>query len=102
VITRDIVELEETYAKSSIVNKKDKRYGVINLPRFYVDFEDYNNRNAASDIKLEIERLKEAGMEGLVLDLRDNGGGSLQTVVDIAGLFIKEGPIVQVRSTGEP
>ena len=101
-ITRDIVELEETYAKSSTVNKNGKTYGVINLPKFYIDFKDYDNRNAASDIKKEIERLKAEGMEGLVLDLRDNGGGSLKTVVDIAGLFIKEGPVVQVRSTGEP
>lgn len=101
-ITRDIVELEETYAKSSVVKKNDKTYGVINLPKFYVDFTDYNKRNAASDIKIEIERLKEQGMEGLVLDLRNNGGGSLKTVVDMAGLFIKEGPVVQVRTTGEP
>lgn len=101
-ITRDIVELEETYAKSSLVKNNDKRFGVINLPKFYVDFEDYRKRNAASDIKKEIERLKAEGMEGLVLDLRNNGGGSLQTVVDMAGLFIKDGPIVQVRSTGEP
>ncbi|MBT8274431.1 MAG: carboxy terminal-processing peptidase [Bacteroidia bacterium] len=101
-ITRDVVELEETYAKSSIVEKEGKTYGVINLPKFYVDFNDYNSRNAASDIKLEIERLKKEGMEGLVLDLRNNGGGSLKTVVDMAGLFIKEGPVVQVRTTGEP
>ncbi|WP_452221759.1 carboxy terminal-processing peptidase [Lacinutrix salivirga] len=102
IITRDIVELEETYAKSSIVKKNEKTYGIINLPKFYVDFTDYKNRNAASDIKLEIERLKAEGMDGLVLDLRNNGGGSLQTVVDIAGLFIEDGPIVQVKSTGEP
>ena len=101
-ITRDIVELEETYAKSSVVKKSDKTFGVINLPKFYVDFTDYNKRNAASDIKKEIERLKDQGMEGLVLDLRNNGGGSLKTVVDMAGLFIKEGPVVQVRTTGEP
>jgi carboxyl-terminal processing protease len=101
-ITRDIVELEETYAKSSIVKKDNKNYGVINLPKFYVDFEDYKGRNASSDIKLEIERLKEQGIEGLVLDLRNNGGGSLRTVVDMAGLFIKDGPVVQVRSTDEP
>ena len=101
-ITRDIVELEETYAKSSIVKKDNKNYGVINLPKFYVDFEDYKSRNASSDIKLEIERLKEQGIEGLVLDLRNNGGGSLRTVVDMAGLFIKDGPVVQVRSTDEP
>ncbi len=101
-ITRDIVELEETYAKSTTVIKDDKKYGVINLPKFYINFEDYNKRNAASDIKQEIERLKEEGIEGLVLDLRNNGGGSLQTVVDIAGLFIAEGPVVQVKTTGEP
>ncbi|WP_250433101.1 carboxy terminal-processing peptidase [Hanstruepera flava] len=101
-ITRDIVELEETYAKSSIVEKDNKKFGVIDLPKFYVDFEDYKKRNAASDIKLEIERLKAEGMEGLVLDLRNNGGGSLPVVVDIAGMFIKDGPVVQVRSTGEP
>lgn len=102
MITRDIVELEETYAKSSTVVKDEKVFGVINLPRFYVDFNDYKNRNAASDIKLEIERLKAQGIEGLVLDLRNNGGGSLQTVVDMAGLFIKNGPIVQVKTAGEP
>ena len=101
-IKRDIVELEETYAKSSTVIKDDKKYGVINLPKFYVDFEDYNKRNAASDIKLELERLKAEGVEGIVLDLRNNGGGSLQTVVDMGGLFIDEGPIVQVKTAGEP
>lgn len=101
-IPRDVIELEETYAKSSFVEKEGKIYGVINLPKFYADFDDYNKRNAASDIKKEIERLKAEGMEGLVLDLRNNGGGSLKTVVDMAGLFIKDGPIVQVRSTGEP
>lgn len=101
-IIRDIVELGETYAKSSVVEKNNKKFGVINLPSFYVDFDDYKNLNAATDVKKEIEHLKQEGMEGLVLDLRNNGGGSLPTVVDMAGLFIKEGPIVQVRSTGTP
>ncbi len=100
-IKRDIVELEETYAKSSIVEKEGKTFGIINLPKFYISFEDYNERNAASDIKQEILRLKEEGVEGLVMDLRNNGGGSLQTVVDIAGLFIEDGPVVQVKTTGE-
>ncbi|WP_179022093.1 carboxy terminal-processing peptidase [Winogradskyella forsetii] len=100
-IKRDVVELEETYAKSSIVEKDGKTFGIINLPKFYISFEDYNERNAASDIKQEILRLKEEGVEGLVMDLRNNGGGSLQTVVDIAGLFIEEGPVVQVKTTGE-
>ena len=101
MIPRDEIELEETYAKSSIVQKEDYKFGIINLPKFYIDFEDVNSRNATSDVKREIERLKAEGMEGLVLDLRNNGGGSLKTAVDIGGLFIKEGPIVQVRSTGE-
>lgn len=101
-ITRDVVELEETYAKSSTVDKDNRTFGVINLPKFYVDFDDYKKRNAASDIKQEIERLKQAGVEGIVLDLRNNGGGSLQTVVDMGGLFIEEGPIVQVKTAGEP
>ena len=99
-IPRDVVELEEVYAKSSTVVKDDKKFGIINLPGFYVSMEDYNKRNAATDVKMEIERLKEEGVEGLILDLRNNGGGSLQTVIDMAGLFIKEGPIVQVKTTG--
>ena len=101
-IPRDVIELEETYAKSSFVEKEGKTYGVINLPAFYADFEDYNNNNSASDVKKEIERLKAQGMEGLVLDLRNNGGGSLKAVVDMVGLFIKDGPVVQIRSSGEP
>ncbi|MEJ6623525.1 MAG: carboxy terminal-processing peptidase [Flavobacteriaceae bacterium] len=100
-ITRDIVKIEETFAKSATVNKGDYKYGLINLPKFYVDFDDYNSRNAATDIAAEIEKLKAEGAEGLILDLRDNGGGSLKTVVDIAGLFIKKGPVVQVKSSQE-
>ena len=97
-LTRDVVELQESFAKSATVIKEGRTYGLINLPKFYVDFEDYTKRNAASDVAKEIERLKAAGAEGLILDLRDNGGGSLKTVVEMAGLFIKSGPIVQVRS----
>jgi carboxyl-terminal processing protease len=97
-IPRDIVQLEETYAKSSIVESSNSKYGLINLPKFYFDFEDYSERNAASDIKKEIIRLKEEGMEGLILDLRNNGGGGLKPAVDMAGLFIEDGPIVQVQS----
>lgn len=100
-IPRDEIELEETYAKSSIVKKSNYKFGIINLPKFYIDFDDINSRNSTTDVKREIERLKGEGMDGLVLDLRNNGGGSLKTAVEIGGLFIKEGPIVQVRSTGE-
>ena len=100
VVTRDIVELEETYAKSSIINDESSKYGLINLPRFYVDFDDYGERNAATDLKKEILNLKSKGINGLILDLRNNGGGSLKTVVDITGFFIEKGPVVQVKSIG--
>ena len=99
-IPRDEIELEETYAKSSIWKNDGFIFGIINLPKFYIDFKDLNSRNASTDLKNEILNLKEEGMNGLVLDLRNNGGGSLKTVVDIGGLFIDKGPIVQVRSTG--
>ncbi len=97
IITRDVVELEETYAKSTLVKKDKRLYGLINLPKFYFNPQNYKERNATSDIKKEIKYLKEKKVEGLIIDLRNNGGGSLQAVVDIAGLFIKTGPIVQVK-----
>ena len=99
-ITRDEVILEESYAKSTLIRKDNKTYGLITLPKFYVDFNDYKEINCASDVKKEIINLKKEGIEGLVLDLRNNGGGALQTVVDMTGLFIETGPIVQVKSIG--
>jgi len=100
-IIRDIVEIEETYAKSSVVEKNGVKYGVIYLPKFYIDFENNDSRDAGKDMAIEVERLKKEGVQGIVIDLRDNGGGSLKTVVDIAGLFIEEGPIVQIKSAGK-
>ena len=100
-IIRDIVEIEETYAKSSVVNKNGIKYGVIYLPKFYIDFENKDGRDAGKDIAKEVERLKAAGVNGIVLDVRDDGGGSLSTVVDIAGLFIEQGPIVQIKTAGK-
>ena len=100
IINRDVVELEESYAKSSIIKKNGKSYGFIELPKFYIDFKDQNSRNAASDIKKELEILKKKNVSGVIMDLRNNGGGSLKTVVDITGFFIDEGPVVQVKSTG--
>ena len=96
-IQRDIVLLEETYIKSSFVEKDGNNYGIINIPKFYIDFENQDNRDAAKDLKIEINRLKEQGVQGLVIDLRNNGGGSLKTVVDMAGMFIESGPVVQVK-----
>jgi carboxyl-terminal processing protease len=99
-IIRDEVETEETFAKSSIVEKDGKRYGIIYLPKFYISFENKENRDAYKDIAVEIERLKAQNIDGLVMDLRDNGGGSLETVVKMVGLFIPEGPVVQVKGPG--
>ena len=99
-IMRDVVELEEVYAKSTLIDKENVNYGYISLPKFYVDFSDYKNRNSAEDVKNHIIKLKNNGMQGLILDLRNNGGGSLQTVVDMTGLFIEKGPVVQVKSIG--
>ena len=96
-VKRDIVLLEETYIKSSIVEKDNNTYGLINIPKFYIDFDNQSNRDAAKDLRTEIERLKEQGIQGLVIDLRNNGGGALKTVVDMAGMFIKNGPVVQVK-----
>ena len=100
LIQRGIVELEELYAKSTLINKGDKNYGYISLPKFYIDFADRKSRNSANDVKNEIIKLKNNGISGLILDLRNNGGGALQTVVDMTGLFIEKGPVVQVKSTG--
>ena len=97
-IIRDEIEIEETYAKSTIVEKNGIKYGVIYLPKFYIDFENKDGRDAGKDIANEVERLKKANVKGIVFDVRDNGGGSLKTVVDIGGLFIDQGPIVQVKS----
>jgi len=99
-VKRDEVELEETFAKSTVISKNDNNYGYISLPKFYADFDNYKNRNSANDVKNEIIKLKNNGIQGLILDLRNNGGGSLQTVVEMTGLFIERGPIVQVKSIG--
>lgn len=100
-INRDTVVMEESFLKSTLIEKAGRSFGFIHLPKFYVDFKDYKERNAAKDMQQEIIRLKKQGIQGLIIDLRNNGGGSLQTVVDMAGFFIDEGPVVQVKSTSE-
>lgn len=95
---REEVAIEDTFAKSIIVNSPNgKKYGFINLPSFNADFEDAKGRNASDDIKNEIIKLKAQNIEGIVLDLRNNGGGSLTEVGDIMGLFMNAGPYVQVK-----
>jgi carboxyl-terminal processing protease len=99
-IIRDIVVLEETYARSAIIKNSytNKGVGYIKLPKFYADFSNKNGRTCAKDVRIEVEKLKAQGMDGLVIDLRNNGGGSLMDVVEMAGLFVDNGPMVQVRN----
>ena len=95
---REEVAIEDTFARSIIVNSADgKKYGFISLPSFNADFEDPKGRNASDDIKNEILKLKPQGVQGIILDLRNNGGGSLTEVGDIMGLFMNAGPFVQVK-----
>lgn len=101
-IVRGEVLMEETFAKSAIINTKNGKIGYIYLPEFYSDFQHVNGRHCAEDVAIEVLKLKKAGISGLILDLRNNSGGSLSDVVDMAGLFIDKGPIVQVQSSGAP
>ncbi len=96
-IIRDIIELDETFAHSAVIENGKNKTGYIRLPTFYSDFTKTGAHHCAKDIKDEIVKLKNENVNGIVLDLRDNGGGSLSEVVDMGGLFIKSGPIVQVQ-----
>lgn len=101
-ITRDVVIMEEGLAKSLILNENGvatERIGYIYLPKFYADFES-GRTSCAQDVAAEVEKLKKEAVKGIILDLRNNGGGSLRDVVTMSGLFIEEGPIVQVKSRG--
>ncbi len=99
-ITRDEVILDEGNAKAVILTRDGDaaKYGYIYLPRFYADFERRDGRSCARDIKKALEKLQAEAVDGIILDLRNNGGGSLRDVVEMSGLFIHEGPIVQVKS----
>jgi len=101
-IIRDVVVIEETYAKSAVLKKENDKtnIGYVYLPKFYADFNDKQGRKCSEDIKKELIKLRDENISGLILDLRDNGGGSLTDVVDIMGLFITTGPVVQVKSRG--
>ena len=99
-IIRDIVEIESTFARSAVIGDK-KTTGYIRLPKFYVDFYKDSNRDCAEDVKNEIIKLKDSGIKSLIFDLRGNGGGSLIAAIKIAGLFVDEGPMVQVKTSGQ-
>ncbi|MEP7321652.1 MAG: carboxy terminal-processing peptidase [Saprospiraceae bacterium] len=102
-LIREELKIEETFARSNILNYKDKKYGIINLPKFYTSFGDEHGRSCSDDVAKELERLKSNNVDGVIVDLRNNGGGSLQEVVNMVGLFIPQGPVVQVKGkTGRP
>lgn len=101
-IVRDTVQLEEQAAKKSVIDAGERRIGVIHLPTFYHDFEgnrrgDANARSSTKDVKRLIEELRKEGVAGIVIDLRQNGGGSLTEATNLTGLFVDRGPVVQVR-----
>jgi carboxyl-terminal processing protease len=99
-IVRDEIKLDDTFAKSAIING-DRKIGYIYLPEFYVDFTDPNGAKCSEDVAREIEKLKAENVEGIIMDLRSNGGGSLPEVVKMVGLFIEDGPVCVVKGRGE-
>src|SRR5690606_16542928 len=110
-LTRAKIRLEEQAAKAKVIEIPAsevggaKRIGVIELPAFYQDFEGRRSRNgdyasATRDVARLLAEFRQQGMDGIVLDLRNNGGGSLNEAVELTGLFIDTGPVVQVRESG--
>ncbi|HKB44545.1 MAG TPA: carboxy terminal-processing peptidase, partial [Chitinophagaceae bacterium] len=96
-LVRDEIVQDETFARSAIVKNGTSKIGYIFLPEFYADFDHPNGSRCYIDVAKEVTKLKEEKVDGIVIDLRNNGGGSLYDVVQMAGLFIDEGPIVQVK-----
>ncbi len=96
-IIRGKISLDETFARSAVINNNGHKIGYIYLPEFYANFDDPSARRSATDVAKEVKKLKAAHVEGIVIDLRGNGGGSLTDVVDMVGLFVKNGPVVQVK-----
>ncbi|MDO7874044.1 carboxy terminal-processing peptidase [Hymenobacter sp. ASUV-10] len=96
-IIRDVVVIEETYAQSATIDMNGQKIGYLRLPTFYADFNDNGGRSSAEDVKKELAKLNAEGVKGVVFDLRYNGGGSLTDAVEMAGLFMESGPMVQVR-----
>ena len=97
-LIREEASIEDTFARSIVINNPNgDKFGYIYLPSFNADFENPHGRNASDDVKAEILKLKAKNIKGIILDVRSNGGGALTEVVDIMGLFIKNGPVVQVK-----
>ncbi|HEY0678627.1 MAG TPA: carboxy terminal-processing peptidase [Chitinophagaceae bacterium] len=102
-LVRDEIVQDETFARSAIVKEGNSKIGYIFLPEFYADFDNPKGNRSYIDVAKEVVKLKEERVDGIIIDLRNNGGGSLYDVVQMAGLFIEEGPIVQVKDRdGKP
>jgi len=97
-LKREKIVLDEGFARSAIIQKGADKYGYILLPDFYADFEREDGARCARDVAKEIEKLKLEKVKGIAIDVRYNGGGSLYEVVQMAGLFIDQGPMVQIRN----
>lgn len=99
-IIRDVVEIEETFVKGTTLTDEsgDLKFGYIQVPSFYHDYSGKTDRNCTDDMRAELKQLQQDNISGLILDLRNNGGGSLEDAVKMTGLFIKTGPVVQIRS----
>jgi carboxyl-terminal processing protease len=98
-IIRDIVLIEESYAKSAILERNGKRVGLIDLPSFYADFGGAGGHSCADDIRAELKKLGDENVDQIIIDLRNNGGGSLSDTIRMVGFFIDKGPVVQVRDS---
>jgi carboxyl-terminal processing protease len=101
-IERQELKLDETFAKSSIIEKDGKKIGYIYLPKFYTNYDGNDGASCAKDVAAEITKLKAENIDGLIMDLRNNGGGSLYEVVQMVGLFVPQGPVVQVKGRQGP
>lgn len=101
-LKREALQLDDTFVKSAVI-RDSGRIGYISFPKFYTDFGDANGRSCAADMAKELERLKNEQVQGIIIDIRNNTGGSLGEVINMVGLFIREGPVVQVKSAnGSP
>ena len=98
MLQRDALQLEDSFVKSAVIGDSEK-LGYIFFPKFYTNFGDANGRSCASDMAKELRKLKSENVKGMIVDIRNNGGGSLGEVINMVGLFTKEGPVVQVKSS---
>ena len=99
-IIRDVVEIEETFVKGTTVADPDRKqkFGYVKIPSFYRDYSGKTDRNVTDDLRTELKKLNKENISGLIIDLRNNGGGSLSDAVSTTGLFIERGPVVQIRN----